>query len=213
MTCSVEPDQRDSLPKYNTTSTSLGLSNLGMHNAKEFAHCGGGFQSSSGRKEDRQHEELRDSRQKTSSSRRHKGQPPSIQNAGLTTGTNTTSGNSLSQKPSIPLSAQTPPQLPTLPRVNNSSPSQQQSHLASLPLPNYTQTSNIRKPRTYQPPPVTDCYQLDRFLDEIPDFRGASLSDKQDFMNMRSQGVERSSKHRHALAVRLRSLQGSIEGF
>jgi hypothetical protein len=50
---------------YNTTATSLGLSNLGRDDAKDFAYCGGGFQSSSGTKEQRQHEELRHSRQKT----------------------------------------------------------------------------------------------------------------------------------------------------
>lgn len=213
MACSFEPDQRDALPRYNTTPTSLGLSNLGRDDAKEFAYCGGSFQSLSGTKEQKQHEELRHSRQKTSSSRRHKGQPPSLQNAGPTIDRDSTSGNSLSRKSSILLSAPSSHQAPTLSPVNNPLPSQQQSHLASLPFPNYAQTSNIRKYRTYQPPSVTDCYQLDRFLDEIPDFRGASLSDKQDFVNPRSQGVERSSKHRHALAVRLRSLQGSIEGY
>jgi hypothetical protein len=198
---------------YNPTPTSLGSSNLGRDNAKDFAYCGGGFQSSSGTKEQRPHEDLRHSRQKTSSSRRHKGQPPSIQNAGPTFYSDSTSANSLSRKPSLVLSARSPHQPPTLSPVNNPSPNQQQNHFASLPFPNYAQTSSIRKPRTYQPPPVTDCYQLDRFLDEIPDFRGASLFDKQDFVNSRSRGVERSSKHCHALAVRLRSLQGSIDGF
>jgi hypothetical protein len=213
MVCSIESDQRDPFPRYHRAPTSLGLPDLERNNAKEFAYCGSGFQSSSGTKEQRQHEELRESRHKTSKSRQHKEQPPTIQNARPTTEKNSTSENPLSGKPSILQSAQSPHQPPPLSPVNDPSPSQQQSHLASLPFPNYAQTSSIRKSRTYQPPPVTDCYQLDRFLDEIPDFRGLSLSKKQDFVNSRSQGVERSSKHRHALAVRLRSLQGSIEGF
>ena len=213
MTCSIESDQRDLLPRHNTMPTCLGLSDLGRDKVKEFAYCGGGFQSSSSTKEQRQHEDLRESRQKASSSRRHKAQPSSIQRAKPTIGRDSTSGNMLSRGPSFLPPAESPHQPPALPLVNDPSPSLQQSHLTSLPFPNYAQTSNIRKSRTYQPPPVTDCYQLDRVLDEIPDFRGASLSDKQDFVNPRLQGMERSSKHRHALAVRLRSLQGSIEGF
>jgi hypothetical protein len=213
MSCSVEADPQDPLPRYHTMPTSLGLPNLGKDNAKEFAYCGGGLQSLNGTKEHRQHEDLRESRQKASSSRRHKAQPYSIQRAKPTIGRDSSSGNSLSQRPLFLPSAESPHQPPALSLVNDPLPSLQQSHLASLPFPNYAQSSNTRKFRTYQPPPVTDCYQLDRFLDEIPDFRGASLSDKQNFVNPRLQGVERSSKHRHALAVRLRSLQGSIEGF
>ncbi len=213
MTCSVESDQRYSLAKYNTTLTSLGLFDLGRDDARNFAFYGGGFQSSSGTKEQMQHEELQESRQKTSKSRQRKGQPPALQNFGPTIGTDSTSENLLSRNSSLLPSASSLHHAPPFSPVNNPSSSQQQSHLASLPFPNYAQSSSIRKSRTYQPPPVTDCYQLDRFLDEIPDFRGASLSDKQDFVNPRSQGVQRSLKHCHALAVRLRSLQGSIEGF
>jgi hypothetical protein len=66
----------------------------------------------------------------------------------------------------------------------------------SLPFPVYPATSQRQK--IYNPMPVTKVYQLDRFLDEIPDFRSISLSG--------DQAKGRNERHKKALKTRLRVL-------
>jgi hypothetical protein len=69
-----------------------------------------------------------------------------------------------------------------------------------LPFPAYQATSHRQK--IYNPIPVTEIYQLDRFLDEIPDFRSISLSG--------DQATSRNEQHRKALKTRLRVLEGLL---
>jgi hypothetical protein len=70
----------------------------------------------------------------------------------------------------------------------------------SLPFPAYPATSHCQK--IYSPIPVTEVYQLDRFLDEIPDFRSISLSG--------DQARSRNERHRKALKTRLSVLEGLL---
>jgi hypothetical protein len=70
----------------------------------------------------------------------------------------------------------------------------------SLPFPAYPATSHRQK--IYNPIPVTEIYQLDRFLDEIPDFRSISLSG--------DQARSRNERHRKALKTRLSVLEGLL---
>jgi hypothetical protein len=70
----------------------------------------------------------------------------------------------------------------------------------SLPFPAYPATSHRQK--VYNPIPVTEVYQLDRFLDEIPDFRSISLSG--------GQARGRNERHRKALKTRLSALEGLL---
>jgi hypothetical protein len=67
----------------------------------------------------------------------------------------------------------------------------------SLPFSAYPATSHGQK--IYNPTPVTEVYQLDRFLDEIPDFRSISLSG--------DQARNRNERHRKALKTRLSVLE------
>jgi hypothetical protein len=66
-----------------------------------------------------------------------------------------------------------------------------------LPFPVYPATSHRQK--IYNPLPVTEVYQVDRFLDEIPDFRAISLSG--------DQAKGRNERHKKALKTRLRVLE------
>ena len=69
-----------------------------------------------------------------------------------------------------------------------------------LPFPAYPSTSHRQK--IYNPLPITEVYQLDRFLDEIPDFRAISLSG--------DQARSRNERHRKALKTRLSVLEGLL---
>lgn len=208
MACSTELVQQDPIAGYRTTSTSKRISYLEKDNGKDIAYCGGVCQSSEATKQPNQYGKQHRSMQKTSTLREHPMRQHNAPNASQNLRRDLISENSLSEQPASLLSKQLDHS-----SLNKPPPIQQHTELTSLPFPNYAQISNTLRPRTYQPPPVTDCYQLDRFLDEIPDFRAASLSDRQEYANEASKGAERSRKHRHALAVRIRSLQGSIEGF
>jgi hypothetical protein len=69
-----------------------------------------------------------------------------------------------------------------------------------LPFPAYPAPSHPQK--IYNPLPITEVYQLDRFLDEIPDFRSISLSG--------DQARGRNERHRKALKTRLSVLEGLL---
>lgn len=70
----------------------------------------------------------------------------------------------------------------------------------SLPFPAYPAT--LHRQKIYNPIPVTEVYQVDRFLDEIPDFRSISLSV--------DQARSRNERHRKALKTRLNVLEGLL---
>jgi hypothetical protein len=82
----------------------------------------------------------------------------------------------------------------------NLAESRQRQTPNSLPFPAYPATSHRQK--VYNPIPVTEVYQLDRFLDEIPDFRSISLSG--------GQARGRNERHRKALKTRLSALEGLL---
>jgi hypothetical protein len=209
MACSTELHQRDPIAVYRTTTISPAISGIESEPGKEIAYCGGRFQSCNGTSQQNGKTPVPGTRQKTSTSGTRRARLQNAQDPRQTLPRDSTSGNSPSQQSVSPFSQQ----LPDHSSQNRQLPIQHHSELTSLPFPKFAHTSNIQRPRAYHPPPVTNCYQLDRFLDEIPDFRSAPLSGEYAGVNGTSKGVERSRNHCHALAVRVRSLQGSIEGF
>ncbi|KAH8777940.1 hypothetical protein F5882DRAFT_158593 [Hyaloscypha sp. PMI_1271] len=209
--CANEFVQQDTA-NYPRASASPSISYLENANENAFVHCGSHFQSPDCTNQKNRNANQRQNKSKTSRSRRLEQQrnnrDSTLHNSHA--GPNSlsyTSGQSSSQH-SSPL----PQQLSPRSVHHQTPPLQQYTENASLPFPNHSQTSNARLPRVYCPPPVTHCYQLDRFLDEIPDFRSAALSGNLGCLTGRRKGIERSRKHCHALRVRVRNLQGSIEG-
>jgi hypothetical protein len=203
MACSTELHQQDPIAVYQTTTISPDICGIESEPGKEIAYCGGRFQPCNTMLQ----QNGKTPRQKTSTSRTRRARLHDAQSPRQTLSRNLTSEYSPSQQPASSFSHQ----LSEHSSQNQTLPIQHHSELTSLPFPKFTHSFNIRRPRAYHPPPITNCYQLDRFLDEIPDFRSASLAGNHG-VHETSKGVERSRKHCHALAVRVRSLHGSIEG-
>jgi hypothetical protein len=200
------------MANYPRASTSPSISYLENANENAFVYCGSHFQSPDCTNQKNRNANQRQNKPKTSRSRRLEQQrnnrDSTLHNSH--TGSNSLSNSSgqLSSQLSLPL----PQQLSPRSVHDQTPPLQQYTENPSLPFPNHSQTSNAQLPRVYCPPPVTHRYQLDRFLDEIPDFRSAALSGNLECLTGRRKGIERSRKHCHALKVRVRDLQGSIEG-
>lgn len=191
----------------------LKISHSQKDNGKDIHYCGGHFQSPNGAIQPRRCEVEHQNKPKTLRSRRSEYPRHNGDAAEHASSRNPPPQSLHSQRPASQHSIQ--PLNPSSTRLAHHQPlpTQQLSEPASLPFPNYAHTSSSQLSSTYYPPPVTYCYQLDRFLDEIPDFRSASLSGKPGCVNGRSKGAERSRRHCNGLKATVRSLQGSIEGF
>jgi hypothetical protein len=190
---------------YSAASTAPGISHLEVSGRKDVAYCGSQFQPAIGAPQPNRCERQRQNERKASISKRFATRSQPNQDFRHDIYIDPASHTSLSRQPAPRTSSP----------HRSSTCSDQRCMTDSLPFPKYSHTSTSSLSAFYQPPPVTRCYQLDRFLDEAPDFRTASLSvsGKQDCSRKGlSRGSERSRKHWGSLKIAIRGLEGMIEG-
>jgi len=168
MTCSTRVAQRH-ISHYSTTPASSVKSKSKRNHWDAIAYCGSQFQGPVGTKQRISQESRSQKRRKTSTSRQDLAFSVIDHDIRHT-----------------PHGLSTARSICTLPTPKQSTPQTSISTLAhhqslstepiSLSLPTSTYISSTPLVRTHQhPPPVTHCYQLDRFLHEVPDFRTASF--------------------------------------
>ena len=206
MTCSSRMAQRHTRP-YTTVHGSPSEAYSERTHWDDIAYCGSQFQVPLQRNS---HVHRNPKRQKTSMSRQHTTLSIAVYDTRPTANGPSTTGSRKTCTSSIPLqsthqnSARTI-EYPSFPSIEP----------VSLPsrVPSLTHASDITLAKLHHHlPPETHCYQLNRFLDEGPDFRTATYSKHEvPLHEARTERTERSKKNYNALRVSMGSLQGSIE--
>ncbi|PMD46091.1 hypothetical protein L207DRAFT_507035 [Hyaloscypha variabilis F] len=212
MACSAELVQQDAESDRNA-STSSRIPCKKVNDEREIFYCGSHFEgpcNSAIHRSRRQHGPM--SGQSNLPARQHTSTRPLTHQSTRNTSDRGSSSQDLLSRDTQHFSVQSSHQSFTPAQHKQPLPNQQHQDVNTLPFPNYRLTPDAQPPRIYHPPPRTNCYQLDRFLDERPDFRSAAYSKNQvSFHYGRIERTERTRKHHHALKVRIGSLQGSIE--
>ena len=98
-----------------------------------------------------------------------------------------------------------------LPPSTHYQTSPQQQHTDSSNNPTSLYKANTSKPRAYLPPPVTEIYQLDRFLDELTDFGSLSLAEESADVNGNGRRQRGETKRERELRKNMSLLVRRIE--